>query len=307
MSPKAAGDINLQNGNLLLLSGNVLVQVDRKGDVIDGTFLPFSAFDVGLDVNGRMLIAATDFFHPPNPPIIYRVDRNGMILNSNLPPVQLDRFAVTPQGDFLLGEGTTIFRVDSEFGFLDAFPVLPSPGSAPQINGISVDQEGNIFVAAYSFNGRSSVIYKMDDEGSVLETFGPYPFQIQGLTVDTNAHIFYARATNDMAGFPLPSVVVELDANGLEMQTFQTPFQVDSITLINVTPPPRLFVDCTAGNELGLRWATNAIGFQLQAASTSLLHNWSNVIDCPTIVDGFFTITLRADQPGMIFRLLKSP
>ena len=69
MSPKAAGDIHLQNGNLLLLSGNVLVQVDRTGEVIDGSFLPFSAFDVGLDVNGRMLIAATDVFHSPITPI----------------------------------------------------------------------------------------------------------------------------------------------------------------------------------------------------------------------------------------------
>src|SRR5262245_25639729 len=65
MSAKIAANINLQNGNLLLVSGNVLVQVDRTGDVVDGTFLPFSAFDVAIDANGELLVAASDSSHPP--------------------------------------------------------------------------------------------------------------------------------------------------------------------------------------------------------------------------------------------------
>lgn len=302
---KAAGDIDLQNGNILLVSENVLVQVDRTGDVVDGAFLPIPfAFDVALDTGGGILVAGTDFDHPP---AIHRIGTNGMMLSSNTPAVSFESFALTPDGDVLLGAGTTVFRVDAVLNFVDAFPIPPAPGSAPYINGISVDRDGQIYVAAWSQNGRASVIHRMDAEGNLLQTLGPYSFEIAGLAVDTNRHIFYTREGRDQAGFPLPSAIVELDEDGLELRAFSAPFRADGITLIQRTPlRPKLLIGCAQDNVI-LRWPTNLVGFQLQAASTSSLQSWGVVKASPTIVDKFFSVTIRAADSASIFRLIKSP
>ncbi len=307
LSARIASGMDLQTGNFLLVSGNVLVQVDRTGDVVDGAFLSglsaSDVSDVALSPGADILVSGGGYYSPA---IIYRINPDGMVLNSNASPVFFYSFAVTPNGDLLLGDRLTIFRVDSAFNFLDAFPVPPAPGSAPSINGISVDQNGSIYVAVWSQNGQDSVIHRMDAEGNVRDTLGPYDFEIHGLAVDTNRHIFYAKEGRDVSGFPLPSEIVELDENGLEIRTFQAPFQVDGMTLINPDPRPKLLIG-HAQDDVTIRWTTNSAGYQLQAASISSLQNWSMVSSNPVVADRFFTVTLPAAHSGRIYRLMKTP
>jgi hypothetical protein len=304
LSNNAAGGIVLQDGHILLLSKNALAQVDRSGDVVGGVFLPNLYYlSVALGPSREILVAGTDY---RTEPAILKISTNGAVLSSNVPPMEIHKFTTTLDGGFLLGAGTTVFRTDSGFSFLDAFFVPPAPGSAPYITGMSVDQNGYIFVAIKSQNGRTSLIHKMDAQGNVLETLGPFDFIIDGISVDTNGHIFYAANGRDESGFPLPSTIVELDTNGLEIRHFLAPFHVDDLALIHFAPPPRLLISC-AGSELTLRWATNSAGFQLQAAQTSPPGNWSIVNTRPAIVGSFFAVTTNAGNSGMMFRLVKSP
>ena len=146
----------------------------------------------------------------------------------------------------------------------------------------------------------------MDAQGNVLTTLGPYEFRIEGVTVTTNNHIFYTRAGTDQSGFGLPSIVVELDALGAEIRSFQAPFETDGITVIAIDPLPVLSIGA-GQNSVVISWPTNATGFELQGANTVLPHDWSNLDVSPTIAGALFTVTILSDEPGMVFRLIKSP
>ncbi len=296
------GAINLQNGNFLLTSGNLLVQVDRTGNVVDGAFLPITSMTgVALDSRGVILVASGSY---PSPQAIYTVSTNGVILSTNVPPVLFDSFASAPNGDFLLGQGTTIYRVDSSFNFVDVFSIPPAQGSAPSVNGIGVGTNGQIYVAAWSQNGQSSAIQKLDAQGNFLQSLGPFAFEIRGLIVETNGHLFYGRKNHDNSGFPLPSQIVELDPNGSELGTFNAPIQVAGMTLISLPRRPSLSIRHAVG-DLILEWPLTASDYELQTASINSPQSWSAAGIAPVNVGGIFQIKVPMSATGMLFRLRK--
>ena len=297
-----AASINLQNGNFLLASRNLAVEVDRSGNAVDGMFLSIaSVMDIALDSHGEIL-AATDSY--PSPQMIYRIDTNGVVLSTNLPPVTFQSFAVAANEDFLLGQGTTIFRVDSGFNFVDVFSIPPAPGSAPAINGIAVAPNGLIYVVAWSQNAQSSVIHQLNAQGNVLQTLGPFAFQVRSITVNTNGHVFYGKENNDAAGFPLPSQIVELDPNGTELSNIQEPIQFSGMTLINFNPLPTLSIQFVSG-DLILSWPPTGFDFELQTASITNPANWAAVGITPTNVQSRFQVRVPMSPTGMLFRLSK--
>jgi len=185
------------------------------------------------------------------------------------------------------------------------FFLSPGSGSAPYINGISVDPNGNIWVAAYAWNSRTSVIHQLDVQGNLLKTLGPFNYQIKGVTTDSNAHVFFGKYLQDESGFPLPTDIVELDENGTEIRTFQAPVQASSLTFIRVPRQPILTIERDLGDVI-LKWSADAVGFELEAASVTTPLIWEILGIAPTKVDGQFQAKVPTTSAGRVFRLRKS-
>jgi hypothetical protein len=298
-----AGGIVLKEGNFLLGAENLVVQVDRNGDADGGLFLPFNwVVGAALDPAGNIVVASGGY----DPPLrIYRLNTNGVFLSTNVPPVIFDSFAIAPNGDFLLGEETTVFRVDPAMDFVDVFPILPAPGTAPFLTGISVDANGEIWTATWYNNSRTSMIHRLDVEGKLLNTLGPFDYQIKGVTADSNGHVFLGRDNRDDSGFPRPTDIVELDENGTQIRTFQAPVQISSMTLIRLPRQPTLTIDRDLGDVI-LSWPADAVGFELEAASITTPLIWEVLGITPIIVDGQFKAKVPGTSSGMVFRLRKS-
>ncbi len=295
--------MDLRNGNLLLTSDNLIVQVNRTGDVVDGVFTPSGeGMGIGLNPNGDILIALTTYQPNNIQQRVYRADAFGRIIDTNVPPFAFESFAVAPNGDFLFGKGATILRADSAFNFLDAFSVPPAPGSAPCINGIGLGVDGEIYVIALAQNPpRTSFVHRLDASGRLVQSLGPFAHEVYGVAVDADRHIFCTVKTNDNSGFGLPSQVLELDENGLELNSFLAPFQVKGITLINFIPP-RLSIRCAA-NEVILQWPTSPYNFHLESACLTSPDNWNAVGISPSQLEGVFEVKLPLSASGWIFRL----
>jgi hypothetical protein len=228
-----------------------------------------------------------------------------VFLSTNVPPVYFESFAVAPNGDFLLGDGTTIFRVDPAMDFVDVFPVPPAPGSAPYINGMSADANGEIWVAGWCLNSRTSVIHHLDVQANLLKTLGPFDYQIKGITTDSNGHVFFGKYHQDNSGFPLPTDIAELDEDGTEIRTVQAPVQASSITFIRFPRQPILTVDRDLGDVI-LKWPADAVGFELETARFTTPLIWEAVGIVPVQLDGQFQVKVPATSSGAVFRLKKA-
>lgn len=300
--------ISLTNGNFLLASDNLVVQITRTGDVVDGLFPPNEeTLAVGVGPCGDIVVGAYEWLSSYALRRIYKMSTNGSILSANDPPLTFDTFTVAPNGNFLIGNGTAIVRTDFRFGFLDVFAVPAAPGSAPAIGGIAAGLDGNVYAIARARNPpRATIIHKLDAQGNLLQSSGPYGFDIQGLAVDTNNHLFYATLTNDLAGFRSPSDIVELDTNGVEIARFSVPIPVVGMTIINLATPPKLSIRCD-GCEIILEWAETPIEYELIACSPSTTLKWDVCGTPPVASEGLWRVKLPITGTDMLFRLRSRP
>jgi len=95
-----ADGIVLKEGNFLLGAENLVVQVDRNGDALDGLFMPSRGSLAPPDPAGNIVVASGGYDLPMK---IYRLDTNGVFLTTNVPPVIFDSFALRQMGIFCSG------------------------------------------------------------------------------------------------------------------------------------------------------------------------------------------------------------
>ena len=305
-------------GNILVVSDYLVVQVDTTGDVIDGFFIPIvNPGGIALTPKQEILITA-----PTETRELYRFDLEGNLLESVDVPVHPEILAVAPSGNIYISSGLTIYKMNSDLDFLDAFAVPQPPGSAPRLTGLEILPDGDLLVAAYSQNGRVGFLHRLSPEGDVLASYGETAFQIHGLAVTASNKIYYGLSADDQAGFALAGEIVQFDpANctgpiedtdplNCAIDRFPVPVEINALTGIPIPsePIPELTIS-RSGPDVVLSWpATSQPGVEyspdMSPGSWIELGNFSPA-------DGVWTFTdsdpVRTARPSGYYRAFLRP
>jgi hypothetical protein len=297
--------LDLIPGNILFVSENFLVQVDRQAEIVDAIFLNQSPGDLGFQRNGDIIVTSGGgYSFPEVTTSITRVNADGEEQSTLQLPTWFERVTIDSEGNHYLARDYSIFKFDPFGNLIDAFLVPPAPGTAMGVGGIVVKPDGEILVASVSFNQRSSIIYRLNPDGDEIGQLFAIEKTVTGLSMaDDNTIIFATSPESRTSGFITEgSRIFQIDNDGIIISEILTPFRISGIAAVT---SPNLTLE-RIGESLTVKWP-DAFG-TMQLASTQHLGasaDWS-LVGAETQSIGGESVVELVNQVAMLFFRLQA-